>query len=234
MRDMLPKTLELLAAAAGFGLPDPLPLEPMTLLVDWFQQARRDKYVPNPNAMALATVGASGGPSVRVVLCKQIEPARGAVVFFTNYQSRKGDELATNPRAACVFHWDHRERQARIEGRVERVDESESDEYFATRPLLSRLGVWASDQSRPLDRRVDLIHKVQATLDRFSIAWPEVVAGRSGKPIPRPPHWGGYRLFADRVELWQGVPGRLHDRGVWERLPGNPGLLAWRTQRLQP
>lgn len=234
----IPESIAQLASAAvgglGGGLPEPLPPEPFSLLDQWLEQAVRDRHVPNPNAMVLATVagaGAEARPSARVVLCKQLEVRTGSLVFFTNYQSRKGEELAAIPRAACVFHWDHRERQARIEGSVQRISERESDEYFVTRPLLSRLGAWSSQQSRPLERRADLIRKLEATLERFGIAWSEVVAGRTDRPIPRPPHWGGFRLVADRVELWQGVAGRLHDRGVWMRsTPGD----SWSAGRLQP
>ncbi len=230
----IPESLASLAAAMVGGLPEPLPLEPMTLLATWLDQAVGDKHVPNPNAMVLATVGRVGGeprPSARVVLCKQLEPERGSLVFFTNYQSRKGEELAGCSRAACVFHWDHRERQARLEGTVERVSESESDEYFTTRPLLSRLGAWSSDQSRPLARRLDLLKRLEATLERFGVPWSDVVRGRTERAIPRPAHWGGFRLIADRVELWQGVAGRLHDRGVWIRADEG---VAWSASRLQP
>jgi pyridoxamine 5'-phosphate oxidase len=166
-----------------------------------------------------------------MVLCKALEVESGNVVFFTNYQSRKGGELEANPRAACVFHFDHWDRQARVEGRVERVSEAESDAYFATRPLLSRLGAWASAQSRPLERRGDLLKQFEAVMERFGVGWLGVAAGKTDKVIPRPPHWGGFRLRAERVELWQGVAGRLHDRGVWER---GVGEAEWRRGRLQP
>lgn len=213
------------------GLPDPLPADPMPTLAAWLAEAEKHKRVPNPNAIALATCTPDGWPSVRMVLCKALEPEFGSVVFFTNYQSRKGGDLAANPRAACVFHFDHWDRQARIEGVVERVSDAESDAYFASRPLLSRVGAWASAQSRPLDHRVDLLKQVEAVMERFGLGWLSMTTGKTDKEIPRPEHWGGFRLRAQRVELWQGVAGRLHDRGEWAR---DGSGAAWRARRLQP
>lgn len=213
------------------GLPEPLPTDPMPTLAAWLAEAEKHKRVPNPNAIALATCTADGRPSVRMVLCKGLEVGPGNVVFFTNYDSRKGDELAVNPRAACVFHFDHWERQARIEGEVERVSEAESDAYFASRALLSRVGAWASAQSRPLEKRVDLLRQVESIMERFGIGWISLTTGKPDKVIPRPAQWGGFRLRARRVELWQGVAGRLHDRAEWVRSGPDD---VWHARRLQP
>jgi pyridoxamine 5'-phosphate oxidase len=165
-------------------------------------------------AVALATASADGRPSVRFVLLKGVD--RG-FVFFTNYDSRKGDELAANPQAALCFGWLEVQRQVRVVGAVERVDPSESDAYFATRPVGSRLGAWASEQSRPIEDR-----------DALEARWADAGA-RYGDDVPRPPHWGGYRLVPDEVEFWQGRPSRLHDRFRYTRAAD-----GWDITRLQP
>lgn len=219
-------------------LPEPLPPEPFALLKTWFDEACGERVAPNPDAMTLATVDPDGRPSARVVLCKEIEVASGSVVFYTNYASRKGRALATCPWAASVFHWDSLDRQARVEGFVTRVSDAESDAYFATRPLESQIGAWASAQSEPIASRAELLARVEAVLRQFG--WLEV-AGASGPPapIPRPPNWGGYRLHADRVELWVAGAGRVHDRALWVRtLEIDAGAVRragpWRATRLQP
>ncbi|MEI7464736.1 MAG: pyridoxamine 5'-phosphate oxidase [Burkholderiales bacterium] len=171
--------------------------DPLAQFELWLQQALSSE-LPEPNAMTLATVGADGRPSTRVVLIKGCD-ARG-IVWFTNYDSRKGRELATHPQAALQFHWVELERVVRIEGRVEKVDAAESDAYFASRPLDSRIGAWASPQSEVIPSRNVLVTN----------------AARYGAQYllnpPRPPHWGGYRLVPDRWEFWQGRRSRLHDR----------------------
>ncbi|HZW08387.1 MAG TPA: pyridoxamine 5'-phosphate oxidase [Phycisphaerales bacterium] len=212
-------------------LPDPLPAEPFSLFRAWFEEAAALGATPNPNAMTLATIDPDGRPSARIVLCKGIDAPTGCLVFFTNYESRKGRALDANPRAATVFHWDHAERQARIEGAVQRSSPGESDAYFASRPWESRLGAWASDQSRPIASREALLRQAADKVLELGI---DLGAAVRGDPveIPRPPHWGGYRLIADRVELWVGGAGRLHDRACWERPPGGTG--PWRGTRLQP
>lgn len=214
---------------ADATLPEPLPAEPFGLFAAWFDEARERKITPNPNAMALATVDPDGRPSVRIVLCKSIDAAGGSIVFFTNYQSRKGEALEAHPRAAAVFHWDRFERQVRIEGPVERVSAEESDAYFRSRRWESRLGALASDQSRPIESREALLEKVAAKIMEFDI---DIAAAVRGDPveIPRPRHWGGFRLNADRVELWQGSTGRVHDRAVWTRT----NTEHWSVTRLQP
>jgi len=172
--------------------------------------------VPEPTAMSLATVNAQGRPSSRIVLLKGLDPA--GFVFYTNYQSRKGREMAANPVAALTFLWKELERQVRIEGTVEKVTAGESDEYFATRPLGSRIGAWASPQSETL-----------ASRDWLEQRWAEL--GREhGEQPPRPPHWGGYRLVPDRWEFWQGRKSRLHDRLRYR--PDAAG--GWIRERLAP
>jgi pyridoxamine 5'-phosphate oxidase len=209
----------------GF-LPSRLPDDPMPLFAQWFDGAREAKAQPNPDSMALATVGGDGRPSVRIVLCKKLVPQPGYAVFFTNYRSRKGSELAAFPRAAAVFHWDAHGRQVRIEGPVVRSPDDESDEYFASRALDSRIGAWASEQSQPLDSRTTLLKRVAMEAARF------------GPQVPRPPHWGGYRLWPESVELWIEGPFRVHDRARWTRTlePEGAGYAPgpWTATRLYP
>jgi pyridoxamine 5'-phosphate oxidase len=188
--------------------------DPLAQFELWLQQAITGE-IPEPNAMTLATVGADGRPSTRVVLIKGCD-ARG-IVWFTNYQSRKGRELAHQPFAALQFHWVELERVVRIEGRVEPVDASESDAYFQSRPLDSRIGAWASPQSEVISSRGVLVANAAKFGAKFML-----------NP-PRPPHWGGYRLVPDRWEFWQGRKSRLHDR-LQYRLHDD----IWSRKRLAP
>jgi pyridoxamine 5'-phosphate oxidase len=214
-------------------LPDPLPANPLIVAAQWLAQARVDAAQPNPNAMVLATVDSRGFPSARVVLCKEIDAPAGTILFYTNYRSRKGRELEANHRAAVVFHWDHRHRQVRAEGRVESLSEAENDAYFRTRAWQSRLGAWASEQSQPVASRQALAGAVTAMARRFGIPYegpgtaePDIIA----VDVPRPPNWGGYRLRADAVELWVEGEFRIHDRARWTRTEDT----AWAATRLQP
>jgi pyridoxamine 5'-phosphate oxidase len=188
--------------------------DPVQQFQRWFDQAL-SAQLPEPNAMTLATVGEDGRPSTRVVLIKGFD-ARG-IVWYTNYDSRKGRELAHNPQAALQFHWVELERVVRIEGRVEKASAEESDAYYASRPLDSRLGAWASPQSQVISSRAVLV-----------AAAAKAAAAHALNP-PRPPHWGGYRLVPDRWEFWQGRKSRLHDRLRYRQDGG-----AWVRERLAP
>jgi len=188
--------------------------DPFALFAKWFDQAVA-AAVPEPNAMTLATSTPDGKPSARIVLLKHCDP-RG-LTFFTNYGSRKGQELAANPRAALLFHWVDLARQVRVEGAVTRISDAESDEYHASRPRGSRMGAWASPQSQVIPDRSFLENKL-----------PDLEA-RYPTEIPRPPHWGGFRLVPEMIEFWQGRANRLHDRIRFTR-HGN----AWLRERLGP
>ncbi|HEY7330576.1 MAG TPA: pyridoxamine 5'-phosphate oxidase [Gemmataceae bacterium] len=190
--------------------------DPLRQFEKWFQEAIAAK-LPEPNAMTLATTTPDGQPSARMVLLKGFDAS--GFTFFTNYESRKGRELATNPRAALLFFWAEFHRQVRIEGTVERVSEAESDTYFRSRPLGSRLGAWASAQSEVIASRAVLEERVREAMQRFP----------DGE-VPCPPNWGGYRVVPLSIEFWQGRPDRLHDRLRYQRIQPS----GWRIERLSP
>jgi pyridoxamine 5'-phosphate oxidase len=195
--------------------------DPFAVFAAWMAAAEQSE--PNdPNAMTVATASPDGAPSARILLLKGVDTPdidpRG-FVFFTNQRSRKGDELAANARAALLFHWKTLGRQVRVEGTVGIVSSAEADAYFATRPRLSRLGAWASDQSRPLGSRAELEQRLAECEARFP-----------GEDIPRPPYWGGYRLLPARFEFWQNMPFRLHDRTIFTQAQGG----GWTSGKLFP
>ena len=196
----------------NFNSPPMSPIEPAQ---GWFDQAESKSTRLNPLAMALSTVDCDGRPSSRIVLLKGFDE-RGAV-FYTNYNSDKSQDISESSAVSLLFHWDDMQRQLRIQGHATRVSTQESDEYFASRASLSQLGAWASDQSKPLQDRESLVEKV----DELKEQW-------KGQSIPRPEHWGGYRVSLNMIEFWEGKDGRLHDR---IRYANNDG---WSWQLLQP
>jgi len=193
--------------------------DPFKQFERWFDAAKA-AGLHLPNALILATANAQGIPSARAVLLKGYD--QGGFVFYTNYSSRKGRELAANPHACLLFSWEDLERQVRIEGPVEKLSAFESDEYFASRPLGSRLGAWASPQSETIPDRAALEARFADAKRRF------------GDAVPRPPHWGGYRVIPHAIEFWQGRENRLHDRLRYRRDGGREGGAGWTIERLAP
>lgn len=243
--------------AEGGTLPETLPNTPWNLFDEWWALAHTGSddggpITANPNAMNLATLNPDGTPASRIVLCKSYatdttaddgtttSERTGRIVFYTNYEGGKGTQLAQNAVAAACFHWDALDRQVRIEGPVTQSPPEESDAYFNSRHILKRLGAWASDQSKPVTTRDQLLEQYAAVLERFDVPI-GVIAGEEPDDdivVPRPPHWGGFRLWARRVELWIGGKGRFHDRAEWTRdlTPSDGGYAGgpWSCTRLQP
>jgi pyridoxamine 5'-phosphate oxidase len=216
------------------ALPSPAPADPVPVVSSWLAEIVTTGRLKNPNAMALATSDPAGAPSVRMVLLKEIAPA-GYAVFYSNYQSRKGGELDENPRAAAVLYWEPLGRQVRFEGPVVRSPAAESDKYFATRPMPSQINAWSSAQSRPLADPADLERAAEKAARQFGVGQGSVPA----RPVPRPPHWGGYRLWFETVELWAEGAHRFHERLRYRRDLERADAHAyrsgaWRAERLQP
>ena len=198
---------------ADFTTPD----DPWALFGEWFAMAESHE-VNDANAMSVATVGGDGMPAVRILLMKGYDSS--GFTFFTNRQSRKGEEILGHPRVGICFHWKSLRRQVRAEGEVRLVSDAESDSYFASRPRGSQIGAWASQQSRPLANREELVQRV-AEFEKLY----------EGKAVPRPPHWGGYRLVPRLIEFWQDREFRLHDRFVYQRANEQS---VWTIERLNP
>ena len=182
-----------------------LPADPFAAFAQWLQEAAANEYIVEANAMVLSTLGANEEITSRTVLLKDI--SEGGFNFFTNYQSRKAHAIELNDRVSLLFPWYAMERQVSISGTISKISESESDDYFATRPWSSQIGAWASAQSQPLESRAEL----ESRFAGASAKWPE------GTTVPRPPHWGGYRILPLTIEFWQGRYSRLHDRLRYER-----------------
>ena len=223
-------------------LPAELPANPMDWAKAWLDEAVAKAVQRNANSMTVATVDDGGRPTSRVVLCKKFVQDPGYVVFYTNYLSPKARHLESNANIALVFHWDVFGRQVRIEGQAVRSPDAESDAYFATRDWGSQLGAWGSDQSSPLDSRAALIAQVSRRAVKLGVDAAKSfksIAGAERPVIPRPPHWGGFRVWAGRVELWIEGTDRIHDRARWdrslERTDDNSFVVgAWSGTRLQP
>ena len=215
-------------------LPEILPDDPMHQAKRWFDRTNSEKWQPNPNAMTLSTVDKNNAPSSRIVLCKYFVADPGYIVFFTNYNSRKGKEIRDNSEVSLVFHWDNIGRQLRIKGIAVYSPSSESDEYFASRNRGSQISAWGSNQSQPVESRSELIKQMNDKLDEF-----DSPGTQNEKEIPRPPHWGGIRVWANEIELWMDGEDRVHDRARWTRkLEINKddsfSVSKWIGTRLQP
>lgn len=223
-------------------LPEQLPDNPLPLALAWFDYAQRAANTANPNALSLATLDHNGNPSSRIVLCKSFVVDPGYLVFYTNYESAKGRAIQANPRVAAVMHWDALGMQLRCEGFAVKSPAAESDAYFASRSWGSQLGAWGSDQSRPVATRAALIAQIRERAKKLGIALgadTSTLSGATAPKIARPPHWGGFRIWPDALELWRDGAERIHDRARWERrvTPGddhNFDCGPWTPSRLQP
>jgi pyridoxamine 5'-phosphate oxidase len=209
----------------------------------WIKEATASGVQPHPNAMTLATVGSDATPSTRVVLCKDFVPDPGYLVFYTNYHSRKALDIAENARVAAGFHWDELGRQLRIEGIAVRSPDKESDRYFASRDWGSQLGAWGSDQSKIVDSRGDLVRQIRSRASDLGIELADNKTDKLKQENPplviRPPHWGGFRVWATAIELWIAGADRIHDRALWSRdivrsSDHNFTVTPWAGNRLQP
>ena len=223
-------------------LPEVLPDHPLDWAHAWLVHAGDNAVQRNPNAMTLSTVGGNGEPSARVVLCKAFVCDPGYLVFYTNYKSKKVAQLSANPQVALTFHWDAFGRQVRMQGLAVRSPATESDTYFATRDWGSRLGAWGSDQSAPLESRAALFRQIRERAATLGVDVSDDLGSlKSGDlpEIPRPPHWGGIRVWPHRIELWIEGADRIHERAAWTRSLEPAGEHAfepgpWSGIRLQP
>ena len=223
-----------MADLSGSPPPDPLPI-----LSEWLENASGLTDRRNPHSFVLSTTDSLGRADARVVLLKHYDEEKGYLVFYTNYLSAKGGQLAACPEASALFHWDRLGLQARVRGPVVMSPPSESDGYFATRGWESQLAAWASDQSKPVSSRDDLEARMNEAAARFGGGGGDRSRSAPPEAISRPPHWGGYRLWARTVELWMQGVARLHDRICWSRDLGAAGdgefqTGEWRAERLQP
>lgn len=217
------------------SLPTPPPADPVPLVAAWLANVTTSGVLRNPNTMALATSNAAGAPSVRMVLLKELAPA-GYAVFYTNYGSRKATELEHRGRGAAMLYWESLGRQVRFEGPVVRSPAAESDAYFASRPVRSQLNAWSSRQSRPLANPADLDAAAERAARDLGLT---ADGATTARPVPRPEHWGGYRLWFDVVELWAEGSDRFHERLRYRRELDRADAFAfragpWTVQRLQP
>jgi pyridoxamine 5'-phosphate oxidase len=223
-------------------LPDDLPSDPMHWADAWIKEAHASELRRNPGSMTLVTLSIEGNPSARIVLCKDFVPDPGYLVFYTNYNSRKSREIAANPKVAALFHWDGPGRQIRIEGNAIQSPAEESDAYFATRDLGARLGAWGSDQSAELASRETLLEQIRSRAEELGIDQSDDLLSlpAEGAPnIQRPPHWGGFRIWANAIELWKDGADRIHDRALWTRSlvrssENEFSVTPWVGTRLQP
>ena len=210
---------------------------PLLLLQSWLNEAMELDLQPNPDTMAIATSNSQGLPNVRMVLCKEINTEEGYVVFYTNYNSVKSLEIKENPKCSALFHWDKLGYQIRIRGEILQSPDEENDTYFASRHLGSQVGAWASNQSNPVEDREALDDQFKKILDRFNLTSESIT--RNEQKIPRPPHWGGYRLWIEEIEFWLNQKDRLHDRLHFRRAlnissEGIETEKKWTVKRLQP
>nr|ADI22443.1 pyridoxamine-phosphate oxidase [uncultured gamma proteobacterium HF0500_05P21] len=210
---------------------------PLLLLQSWLNEAMELDLQPNPDTMAIATSNSQGLPNVRMVLCKEINTKEGYVVFYTNYNSVKSLEIKENPKCSALFHWDKLGYQIRIRGEILQSPDEENDTYFASRHLGSQVGAWASNQSNPVEDREALDDQFKKILDRFNLTSESIT--RNEQKIPRPPNWGGYRLWIEEIEFWLNQKDRLHDRLHFRRAltissEGIETEKKWTVKRLQP
>jgi len=223
-------------------LPETLPDDPMRWAEAWLTAAAEQKVQRNPNSMTLVTVAANGTPSARIVLCKSFVSDPGYVIAYTNYQSRKCQEIEQNDEVCVLFHWDSFGRQIRIGGTAIRSPAAESDAYFASRDGGSQLGAWGSDQSQTIESHAALVEQIRnraAELELALLGPSGTVVAENSAAIARPPHWGGIRIWASSIELWIEGKDRIHDRALWSRdlnrsTADDFSPSAWTGTRLQP